>query len=108
MFSLHRLTSDLIGVLMHIFSQKAVAVFFVMVAADAANQGCEEQQRTIDRMLCISRGMFSLLIPVLSLAGSFCAVIPVLHDSSLSNLLVAAISLLICCHCTRLGHSRQR
>jgi hypothetical protein len=71
---------------------------FVMFPADAPDRSCEEQQRMIDRMLYISRRMYSLLAPVLSPAGSFCAVIALLHDRSLCNLLGAA-------NCSRLGHS---
>jgi hypothetical protein len=59
----------------------------------------------VDRVLCISRGTSSLLTPVLSHAGSICAVIPVLHDYSLCNLLGAAIPHLAVCNCSRLGHS---
>jgi hypothetical protein len=89
---------------MHFF-QKAVAVLFLIVAADAADQSCEEPQRRIDQVLCISKGMFFLLIPVLSPAGSFCVVIPVLHDCSISILLDAAISCLRGRNCSRSGHS---
>jgi hypothetical protein len=66
-------------------------LFFVITAADAADRSCEEQRRMIDHVLCISRRMSSLLSPVLSPAGSFCVVIPVLHDCSLCNLLGTAI-----------------
>jgi hypothetical protein len=63
-----------------VFFLKTVAVFVVMVAVDAADRSCEEQRRMIDQVLGISRRTSSLLTPVLSPAGSFCAVIPVLHD----------------------------
>jgi hypothetical protein len=36
------------------FFQKTVTVLVVMVSADAADQICEEQQRMIDHVLCIS------------------------------------------------------
>jgi hypothetical protein len=75
-----------------------------MVAADSVDRSCEEQQRMIDRVLCISRRTSSLLIPVLSLAGSFCSVIPVLHDLSLCNLLRVAVPHLACRNFRSLGH----
>jgi hypothetical protein len=80
---------------------KTIAVFDVMVAADTADQSCEEQQRMIDRMLCISRRTSSLLTPVLPSAGFFCAVIPVLHDCSTCNWLGAAIPHLAGRNCSR-------
>jgi hypothetical protein len=45
---------------------KTVAVFVVVVATDAADPSCEEKQRMIDRVLCVSRRIFSLITPVLS------------------------------------------
>jgi hypothetical protein len=53
------------------FFLNAVAVFVVMVAADAADQGCESQRRMIDHVLCISRRTCYLLASVLLPAGSF-------------------------------------
>jgi hypothetical protein len=79
---------------MHIFFLKTLDVFVVTVVALAADRKCEQQRRVIDQMSCISRRTFSLLIPVLSPACSFCAIIPVLHGCSLCNLLCAAIPLL--------------
>jgi hypothetical protein len=76
---------------------------FAMVADDAADRSCGEQQRMIDLVLCISRRTFSLLIPVLSPVGSFCAALPVLHDCSLCNLQGAAIPRLAGRNCRRLG-----
>jgi hypothetical protein len=71
---------------------KTVAVVFVvLVAADVADRSCEEQQRMIDRVLCISRKTTTPLCPVLSPAGSFCAVILILDDCNLCILLDAAI-----------------
>jgi hypothetical protein len=46
-----------------------------------------------------------LVAPVLSPVGSFCAVIPVLLDCSLCNLLGPAIARLAGHNCSRLGHS---
>jgi hypothetical protein len=51
-----------------------------MVAADAGDWSCREQQQMISQVLYISRRMFSLLTLVLSPTGSFCTVIPVLRD----------------------------
>jgi hypothetical protein len=93
----------LIGVLMRIFFFKT-GVFMATVAADAADRSWDEQQQTIDRVLCISRTS-SLLIPVMSPAGSCCAVIPVLHDCSLCNLLRAAILRLAGRNCSKLEQS---
>jgi hypothetical protein len=76
-----------------------------MVAHDAADYSCKEQQRMIDWVLCIFTRMPSLLTPVLSPAGFFCAVISVLHDYNLCNLLGAAIPCLAGHNCSRLGHS---
>jgi hypothetical protein len=85
---------------------KTVAVFVVMVAADAYDRSCEERRLMLDRVLCISRTS-SLLIPVLSPAGSFCAVLPVLHDCGLCNLLGAAILRLAGGSCSTPAHHRQ-
>jgi hypothetical protein len=85
------------------FSLKTVAVFVVMVAADA-DRSCEEQQQMIDPVLCISTRTSSLLTPVLSPASFFCAVISVFHDCSLCNLLGAAIPHLAGRNYSRLGH----
>jgi hypothetical protein len=58
-----------IFVMMTAFScSTAAVVIVVMVAADAAGRNCGEQQRTIDRVFCISRKKFSLIIPSLSSA----------------------------------------
>jgi hypothetical protein len=70
------------------FFLKTVAIFVVI---DAAERSCEEQQRMKDKVLRISRTMFSLLTPVLSPGGFFCSETPALHDCSLCNLLGAAI-----------------
>jgi hypothetical protein len=70
-----------------VFFLKTVAVFVVMVAADAADLTCEEQRRMIDQVFCISRITSSLLTPVFSPADSFCTVIPILHDCNVCNLL---------------------
>jgi hypothetical protein len=59
----------------------------------------------IDQMLCISKRISSLLTPVLSPAGSFYDVIPVLHDCSIPNLLVAEVLRLAGSNCSRLGHT---
>jgi hypothetical protein len=59
----------------------------------------------IDKALCISRIMSSLLTPMLLPAGSFCIIIPVLHDYCLCNLLGAVIPHLIGRNCSRLGPS---
>jgi hypothetical protein len=59
----------------------------------------------IDQVLCVLRRTSSLLTPVLSPTGFFCAVIPVLHDCSLCNLQGAAIPRLAGRNCSRLGHS---
>jgi hypothetical protein len=48
------------------FFLKTVAVFVVMIVADAADRNCEEHQRMIDRVLYISRRTPFLLTPVLS------------------------------------------
>jgi hypothetical protein len=56
------------------FPLKTVSVFVVIVAADAADRSRKEQRRMIDQALCISRRTSSLLTPVLSPSGSFCAV----------------------------------
>jgi hypothetical protein len=87
------------------FFQRTVAIFVLMVAADTADRSCEVQQRMIDQVLCISRRMLSLLISLMSPAGSFCPVIPVLHDCSLYNLLGAAIPGLADRNCSRLKQS---
>jgi hypothetical protein len=50
---------------MRIFILKTVAVFVVMVAANAASQSCEEQWSMIDQM-CISRSSSSLLTRVVA------------------------------------------
>jgi hypothetical protein len=44
---------------------------------------------------------------MLSAAGSFCTVIPVLHDYSLCNLLGTAIPSYAGCNCSRMGHSEM-
>jgi hypothetical protein len=81
---------------------KTVAVFVAMVAAYVADRSCEEQQRIIAQVLYISGRTSSLLTPVLSPTDFFCAVIPVLHDCSLCNLLGAAILRLAGRNCSRL------
>jgi hypothetical protein len=43
--------------------------------------------------------------PCFVTTGFLCIVIPVLHESSLCNLLGAAIPHLAGCNCSRLGHS---
>jgi hypothetical protein len=83
------------------FFQKTVAMLVMMVATDVADRSVEEQQRMIDRALCIPRRMFSLLTSVLSPVDFFCAVIPVLHDCSPCNLLGAAIPRLAGRNCTQ-------
>jgi hypothetical protein len=84
-----------------------VAGFVVMVAANAIDQSCKEQQQMINQVLCILRRMSSLLTPVLSPTGSFCAVIPILHDCSLCNLLGLAICHLAGHNCSRFGHPQS-
>jgi hypothetical protein len=59
-----------------------VGVFVVMVAVDVADWSCEGQRRMTDQVLCVSRRASSLLTPVLSPAGPFCAVITLLRDCS--------------------------
>jgi hypothetical protein len=73
----------------------------LMVAADAPDLSCEEQQQIIDWALCISRWTSPLLTPVLSSPGSFCSAISVLHDWSHCKLLGAAIARLVCHNCCR-------
>jgi hypothetical protein len=51
---------------MSVFPDDLLGFFFVMVVANAADRYCEEQGQMIDRALCISRRIFSLLTPVLS------------------------------------------
>jgi hypothetical protein len=48
------------------FFLKTVAVFVVMVAADAADWSFEEQRRMIDQMLCILKRTSSLLTRVVA------------------------------------------
>jgi hypothetical protein len=59
----------------------------------------------INGVLCTFRRMLYLLTPVLSPIGSFCSVIPILHDYSLCNLLATTILRLTGRDCRRLGHS---
>jgi hypothetical protein len=70
-----------------LYFQQTLTVSDVMVAVDAAHRGCEEQRRMINRVLCISRRIFSLLTPVLQLTSTFWDIIPFLHDCNLCNLL---------------------
>jgi hypothetical protein len=76
----------------------SAAVFVVLVAAYRSNG---EQQQMINRVLCISRRIFSLLTPILLPAGPFCTVIPVSHDCSLYNFLGAVIPHLVGHNCSR-------
>jgi hypothetical protein len=87
------------------FFLKTGVISVVMVAANAADQSCKEQQQMFDQVLCISNRTSSLLTPVLSTAASFCTVTPVLHDCNLCNLLDVVIPHLEGCNCRRLGHS---
>jgi hypothetical protein len=86
---------------------KVFAVFVMMVAADAADRGCGEQPRMINQVLCVSKRMIFLLIPVLSPVGSFCPVILFFHVRSLCNLMGAAIPRLAGRNCSMLGHVFQ-
>jgi hypothetical protein len=89
---------------MRIFFLNYVA-FFVIVDADAADRSGEEHLLMIDGVLCISRRTCSPLTLVLSPAGTFCVVLPVFHDFSLSNLLVATIWHLAVRNYSRFGPS---
>jgi hypothetical protein len=80
-------------------------VFVVAAAADATDRSCKEKQQMINQVLCITRIMFFLLIPMLPITGSFCAVFPVLHDCSLCNLLGLVIPCLAGRSFSRLGPS---
>jgi hypothetical protein len=73
----------------------------VVVADGTALQSGGEQQRTTDRISCISRRMFSLITLVLSLIGPFCAAIPVLHGCNLCHLLCAVIPSLSSHNCSK-------
>jgi hypothetical protein len=59
-----------------------------MIGEDPVDWSCEGQQRMVHQVLCILRGMFSMLNLILLPTSSFSSVIPVLYDCSLSIMLV--------------------
>jgi hypothetical protein len=105
-FCLHWLTWDLIGALMFTFSWMLLLFFILWCFLRMLQIGAaKSRSEMIDRMLYISRRACSLLTPVLSLAGSVCTVIALLHDCSLWNLLGAVNHPSCNCNCSRLGYS---